>query len=152
MLVSTRTVCAADRRLALLVGTEDGALDVGPDEAHVPTELPLRQHAATSPFMDGRQRDAEQLGDLPRREVIDSSAAPPPRARRPSAAPDVAKAVTRHRQDARFYVTAAQAFINATPTPLQGGEDAGFRVTRMLAASQAKRMDDPNALSFGSQA
>jgi conjugative relaxase-like TrwC/TraI family protein len=30
-------------------------------------------------------------------------------------------ALSRHRQGARFYVTAARSFINAAPTPLQGG-------------------------------
>jgi hypothetical protein len=49
-------------------------------------------------------------------------------------------ALSRHRQGTRFYVTAAQSFINASPTPLQGGEDAGLRAAQMLAASQAKQL------------
>ena len=49
-------------------------------------------------------------------------------------------ALSRHREDARFYVSAARAFVNATPPPLQPGEDAGFRVARMLEDSQAKQL------------
>ncbi len=49
-------------------------------------------------------------------------------------------ALSRHREDARFYVTAARTFVNATPPPLRRGEDAGYRVARMLEASQAKQL------------
>jgi Ti-type conjugative transfer relaxase TraA len=48
-------------------------------------------------------------------------------------------ALSRHRAEARFYVTAAPAFLNAAPEPLLDADLPG-RVARMLAASRAEHL------------
>jgi hypothetical protein len=48
-------------------------------------------------------------------------------------------ALSRHRDAARFYVTATPAFLNATPEPLHKA-DLLWRVARMLDASRAEHL------------
>lgn len=49
-------------------------------------------------------------------------------------------ALSRHRQEARFYVSATPTFLNEAPAPLQAGDDVPFRLTRMLETSRAKHL------------
>lgn len=49
-------------------------------------------------------------------------------------------ALSRHRTEARFYVSAAPTFLNETPPPLQAGNDVTGKVARMLAQSRAKHL------------
>lgn len=49
-------------------------------------------------------------------------------------------ALSRHRQSARFYVTAAREFLNAPVEPLEPGPDTSRRVAALLAISRAKRL------------
>ena len=48
-------------------------------------------------------------------------------------------ALSRHREEARFYVTASPTFLNVAPDPLRD-EDAGSRVAEMLSASRAEHL------------
>jgi len=48
-------------------------------------------------------------------------------------------ALSRHRDEARFYVTADAAFLNQAPEPLRDG-DAPLRVAQMLSASRAEHL------------
>jgi hypothetical protein len=48
-------------------------------------------------------------------------------------------ALSRHRHEARFYVTATPAFLNAAPEPLRDA-DLAQRVARMLEASRAEHL------------
>jgi len=47
-------------------------------------------------------------------------------------------ALSRHREDARFYVTGARRFLNGAPASLETSEDVAARVTQMLTTSRAK--------------
>jgi ATP-dependent exoDNAse (exonuclease V) alpha subunit len=49
-------------------------------------------------------------------------------------------ALSRHRQSARFYVTAQREFLNEPARPLEAGPVASRRVARLLATSRAKRL------------
>ncbi|MBA3407639.1 MAG: AAA family ATPase, partial [Solirubrobacterales bacterium] len=49
-------------------------------------------------------------------------------------------ALSRHRHDARFYVSATPTFLNEAPAPLQARENVSSTVTRMLEASRAKNL------------
>ena len=49
-------------------------------------------------------------------------------------------ALSRHRQDARFYVSATPTFLNESAAPLQAGDDATQKVAWMLAKSGAKHL------------
>jgi len=49
-------------------------------------------------------------------------------------------ALSRHRHEARFYVSATPTFLNEAPAPLQAGDDFPFRLTRMLETSRAKHL------------
>jgi hypothetical protein len=49
-------------------------------------------------------------------------------------------ALSRHRTDARFYVSATPTFLNETPPPLQAADDITSKVARMLAQSHAKHL------------
>ncbi len=58
-------------------------------------------------------------------------------------------ALSRHRQSARFYVTAAREFLNAPAASLEAGPDASRRVAALLAISRAKRLAiEPEASSW----
>jgi ATP-dependent exoDNAse (exonuclease V) alpha subunit len=58
-------------------------------------------------------------------------------------------ALSRHRQSARFYVTAAREFLNAPAAPLEAGPDASRRVAALLAISRAKRLGiEPEAATW----
>jgi Ti-type conjugative transfer relaxase TraA len=47
-------------------------------------------------------------------------------------------ALSRHRQDARFYVTGARRFLNEEPMSLETSDDVAVRVAQMLTKSRAK--------------
>ena len=47
-------------------------------------------------------------------------------------------ALSRHRIEARFYVTATPTYVNQPPAPLEPGPDVTAKVARMLAGSGAK--------------
>jgi hypothetical protein len=49
-------------------------------------------------------------------------------------------ALSRHRDSARFYVTAVPTFLNEAPAPLQAGRAAAFRAAQMLEASRSKQL------------
>jgi ATP-dependent exoDNAse (exonuclease V) alpha subunit len=49
-------------------------------------------------------------------------------------------ALSRHRIEARFYVSATPTFLNETPAPLQAGADVTSKVALMLAQSRAKHL------------
>ncbi len=54
-------------------------------------------------------------------------------------------ALSRHRQEARFYLSATPAFLNAPATPLIEGEGTGVAVTRALTASRRQRLASATA-------
>jgi len=54
-------------------------------------------------------------------------------------------ALSRHRHEARFYVSATPRFLNEAPAPLVAGDDVPCRVTRMLEASRAKHLASSGA-------
>jgi ATP-dependent exoDNAse (exonuclease V) alpha subunit len=49
-------------------------------------------------------------------------------------------ALSRHRHEARFYVSATPAFVNQTPEPLQAGDDVSRHVARMVETSRAEHL------------
>ena len=49
-------------------------------------------------------------------------------------------ALSRHREEARFYVSATPAFLNESRTPLEKGVGAARSVSRVLRASRAQRL------------
>jgi conjugative relaxase-like TrwC/TraI family protein len=49
-------------------------------------------------------------------------------------------ALSRHRQDSRFYVTGRREFLNEPATPLEAGPQASRRVVRLLTISRAKSL------------
>ena len=54
-------------------------------------------------------------------------------------------ALSRHREAARFYVTAASPYVNQAPAPLEPGEGVAFRVARMLEISRAQQLASDDA-------
>jgi Ti-type conjugative transfer relaxase TraA len=54
-------------------------------------------------------------------------------------------ALSRHRQEARFYVTASPRFINQRPDPLRTTDDVSKRVRLMLSASRAEQLASDTA-------
>ena len=54
-------------------------------------------------------------------------------------------ALSRHRQDARFYVSATPTFLNESAAPLQAGDDVSRKVAWMLAKSGAKHLASSGA-------
>jgi hypothetical protein len=49
-------------------------------------------------------------------------------------------ALSRHRDEARFYVSATPTFLNEAPAPLQARDDVTRHVSRMLATSHAEHL------------
>ena len=49
-------------------------------------------------------------------------------------------ALSRHRDEARFYVSATPTFLNAGPPPLEAGDDVARRVVDMLQQSRAEQL------------
>ena len=49
-------------------------------------------------------------------------------------------ALSRHRDEARFYVSATPTFLNESPAPLQAGDDVADHVARMLRTSRAEHL------------
>ena len=62
-------------------------------------------------------------------------------------------ALSRHRIDARFYVTATATYLNQPPAPLRSGADATAKVARMLAPSGAKTVagDDVDSVDVNAK-
>ena len=56
-------------------------------------------------------------------------------------------ALTRHRLEARFYVSATPAFLNESDVPLEAPRDVTQSVARMLAASRSQRLASDSARS-----
>lgn len=49
-------------------------------------------------------------------------------------------ALSRHREEVRFYVSATPETLNRPPSPLQGDQDAAREAVRMLATSRAQQL------------
>ena len=49
-------------------------------------------------------------------------------------------ALSRHREEVRFYVSATPDTLNRPPSPLQGDQDAARDAVRMLATSRAQQL------------
>jgi hypothetical protein len=59
---------------------------------------------------------------------------------RSSWGPTSSTGLTRHRIEARFFVTATPTYVNEPPAPLEPGAGVTAKVARMLGASGAKTM------------